>query len=53
AFIGEMLGGQDSRTAMKSGFGSLLGFLMGTGLKLIVSGWIVARYIGAIPLVLN
>ncbi|PID94826.1 MAG: hypothetical protein CSA95_02255 [Bacteroidetes bacterium] len=49
AFIGEMMGGKDTHTAIKSGLGSLLGFLMGTGLKLIVSGWIFARYIAAIP----
>lgn len=49
AFIGETIGGKDTRTALKSGFGSLIGFLMGTGLKLIVSGWILAKYIGAVP----
>ena len=48
AFIGEMIGGKDSKTAFKSGLGSLLGFLLGTGLKLIASGWILAKYIGAI-----
>jgi len=52
AFVGEMIGGKDTRTALKSGLGSLVGFLMGTGLKLIVSGWILAKYIGAIPQVL-
>lgn len=52
AFIGEMIGGKDTRTALKSGLGSLVGFLMGTGLKLIVSGWILAKYIAAIPKVL-
>jgi uncharacterized protein YqgC (DUF456 family) len=52
AFVGEMIGGKDTRTALKSGLGSLVGFLMGTGLKLIVSGWILAKYIAAIPQVL-
>jgi len=53
AFIGEMIGGKDTKTAIKSGMGSLVGFLMGTGLKLIVSGWILARYIAEIPGVLK
>ena len=38
AIAGELLSGKDSWTALKSGFGSFLGFLLGTLLKLIVSG---------------
>jgi uncharacterized protein YqgC (DUF456 family) len=38
AVIGELTGGQDSATALKSGFGSFMGFLAGTLLKLITSG---------------
>ena len=37
AFIGEMIKGKDSNTALKSGLGSFIGFLTGTLLKLIVS----------------
>lgn len=36
AFIGELLGGSNRTTAIRAGFGSLLGFLMGTFLKLII-----------------
>tara|TARA_X000000950_G_scaffold165022_1_gene201672 strand:+ start:12871 stop:13383 length:513 start_codon:yes stop_codon:yes gene_type:complete len=35
AFAGELLGGQNSKIAWKSGFGSFLGFLTGTIMKLI------------------
>lgn len=38
AVIGELSGGQDSGAALKSGFGSFMGFLAGTLLKLITSG---------------
>lgn len=38
AVIGEMTGGKDSGEALKSGFGSFMGFLAGTLLKLITSG---------------
>ena len=38
AIAGELLSGKDSGTALKSGFGSFLGFLLGTLLKLIASG---------------
>lgn len=37
AFIGEMIFKDDIRYALKAGFGSLLGFLMGIGLKLAAS----------------
>ena len=38
AIAGELLNGKDSLTALKSGFGSFIGFLLGTLLKLIASG---------------
>jgi uncharacterized protein len=38
AVIGELTAGKDSGVAIKSGFGSFIGFLIGTLLKLITSG---------------
>jgi len=38
AIIGELSSGKDSGSALKSGFGSFIGFLAGTLLKLIASG---------------
>lgn len=38
AVIGEMTAGKESGVALKSGFGSFIGFLTGTLLKLITSG---------------
>lgn len=38
AVVGELTSGKDSGVALKSGFGSFLGFLLGTLLKLITSG---------------
>lgn len=38
AVIGELSAGKDSGAALKSGFGSFIGFLLGTLLKLIASG---------------
>lgn len=38
AVIGELSSGKDSSSALKSGFGSFVGFITGTLLKLIVSG---------------
>jgi hypothetical protein len=38
AVVGELIAGKDSSAALKSGFGSFIGFLAGTFLKLIASG---------------
>jgi len=38
AVVGELIAGKNSNAALKSGFGSFIGFLTGTILKLIVSG---------------
>lgn len=38
AVVGELTAGKDSGAALKSGFGSFIGFLVGTLLKLIASG---------------
>ncbi|MDR1667913.1 MAG: DUF456 domain-containing protein [Bacteroidales bacterium] len=36
AIVGELIAGRDGNTALKSGFGSFVGFLLGTGCKLTV-----------------
>jgi uncharacterized protein YqgC (DUF456 family) len=38
AVIGELSAGKDSGTALKAGFGSFVGFVAGTFLKLVASG---------------
>jgi uncharacterized protein len=38
AFIGEIIGGTSSDKAIKAAIGSFVGFLLGTGLKLVASG---------------
>ncbi len=43
AYIGESMAGQDSRKALKAAFGSFIGFLSGTLMKLVYSA-IVAYY---------
>lgn len=50
-FFGAVLGElsrdkQDAERALKSGFGSFLAFVVGTGLKLIVGIWMFALVIG-------
>ncbi|NTW24647.1 MAG: DUF456 domain-containing protein [Lentimicrobium sp.] len=37
AFIGELIGGKDTQAALRSGFGSFVGFLAGTIMKLTIS----------------
>lgn len=40
AVIGEMTQTEDLKKAVRSGMGSLMGFLIGTGLKFVISGFI-------------
>lgn len=44
AFLGEMSASPDSKKALRSAFGSFLGFLVGTLFKLIASGWMAWIY---------
>lgn len=44
AVVGELTQSEDMRKALRSGFGSLLGFLIGTGLKFAVSGVITYHF---------
>ncbi|MBN2236217.1 MAG: DUF456 domain-containing protein [Bacteroidales bacterium] len=39
AVLGELIGGKELNLALKAGFGSFLGFLTGTILKLVFSFW--------------
>lgn len=41
AVVGELLGGKEAANALRAGFGALVGFLLGTILKLIVCGWFI------------
>ena len=46
AFLGEMSNGNvDNKSALRSAFGSFIGFLVGTLLKLIASGWMAWLFI--------
>lgn len=47
ALAGELIGGVESKRALKSAFGSFVGFLLGTGSKLIVCGIIAFYYVSA------
>lgn len=48
AVIGELLGGQATKHALRAGFGAFLGFLLGTLLKLAVCGWFIFCFIRAL-----
>ncbi len=48
AAVGEVLGDKDWRYAFKSGIGSLVGFLFGTILKLVLCGYFVYQFVGAL-----
>lgn len=39
AVLGELSAGKNQQDALKAGFGAFVGFLLGTGLKLVASGW--------------
>lgn len=45
AVIGELLGNKELAQALKSGVGSLVGFMVGTLLKLLVCGYFCYQYI--------
>ncbi len=44
AVLGELTAGKDSAAAFRSGFGSFAGFLTGTLLKVITSGWMTWHF---------
>ena len=48
ALIGELIAGVESKKAMKSALGSFVGFLLGTGIKLILCGVIAFYFISAL-----
>lgn len=48
AFIGELLGGRETSQALKSGFGSVLGFVFGTVLKCAVCGYFCWVFVKAL-----
>jgi len=45
AVIGELTAGKDHGSALKSGFGSFMGFLLGTLVKLIASGLMTWHFV--------
>lgn len=44
AILGEMVAGKNSNDALRAGFGSFVGLMAGTLLKLIASGWMAFMY---------
>lgn len=44
AVVGELTHSEDINKAFRSGLGSLVGFLLGTGLKFVVSGFITYHF---------
>ena len=48
AVIGELLGGRETKDALRSGFGSLLGFLLGTFAKCALCGYFIWKFVGAL-----
>lgn len=48
AFIGELLGGREAKDALRSGLGSLAGFLLGTVVKCALCGYLLWKFIEAV-----
>ncbi|NDV46504.1 DUF456 domain-containing protein [Paludibacter sp. 221] len=48
AVVGELLSGRASADAVKAGFGSFVGFLVGTVAKLVVAGFFIYYYVEAL-----
>lgn len=48
AYLGTLMEGRNQSEALKSGFGSLLGFLLGTVLKCLVCGYFVWQFVVAL-----
>ncbi len=44
ALVGELIGGAQMHKAVKSAMASFLGFLLGTGIKLVIAGVIIYYY---------
>lgn len=44
AFVGELLGGKATNTALKAAFGSFAGFMIATGIKVILAGTMAYYY---------
>ncbi len=47
ALVGELVYGRKGKDAVKSGLGAFVGFLAGTGIKLVVSGMMAYYFFGA------
>lgn len=45
AFIGELISGKEQKEALRAGWGSFLGFLLGVGMKLMVCATILFLFI--------
>lgn len=48
AIVGELLAGKDTAFALKSGLGSLMGFLLGTILKCMLCGYFAWQFFAAL-----
>ena len=48
AIIGELIAGKGSQEAIRAGFGTFVGFLLGTISKLVVAGFLIYYYVEAI-----
>ncbi len=45
ALAGEFADGKETKDAMKAGVGSFVGFLLGTGIKLVVCSFLIVYYV--------